>query len=190
MNKLSDNLNRLLAEARVNASELARQTHLPAATIKNIRHGDNANPTLSTLLPIAKYFSITVSALIGEEPLIHKKQLVSVKAPLISWEINHEEIIEHTSDFSLQITENDLGIFPKDFIISVIANQAPQHRDFVIVQKLNFSRLLLREYLDESEDVYLKSLVQGCSAVKLTAEYRILGVVYECTKKFQSFGEI
>ena len=68
--KLCENLNFLMTKNVLNASELARSTGLPASTIKKIRNHDNPNPTLATLRPLAQYFSISLSQLIGDEPLI------------------------------------------------------------------------------------------------------------------------
>ncbi len=67
--KLCKNLNMLMTEARLNAGELSRRINLPASTIKKIRTHHHSNPTLSTLAPLAKYFSLTISQLVGDEPL-------------------------------------------------------------------------------------------------------------------------
>ena len=48
LKKLSDNLNLLMAQSRISASELARNINLPATTIKRIRNQDPVNPTLSS----------------------------------------------------------------------------------------------------------------------------------------------
>ena len=94
-NILSDNLHKLMSNARLTASELGRILNLPAATIKKLRTGENKNPTISTLKPIAKYFKITISQLIGEtqlnnnsivsysDNLFDKKSLTNL-APVIS----------------------------------------------------------------------------------------------------------
>ena len=66
--KLSQNLNLLMAEARINAEALSRHISLPASTIKKVRNNNDSNPTLSTLTPLANYFSLTISQLIGDEP--------------------------------------------------------------------------------------------------------------------------
>src|SRR3990167_1373890 len=92
--KLSKNLNLLMAENRLNAEELSRRIGLPASTIKKIRNNDDANPTLSTLAPLAKYFSLSISQLVGEEPFstsrikgsYHIDPALLNHVPLISWQ--------------------------------------------------------------------------------------------------------
>src|SRR5580704_4784010 len=89
LKNLSDNLNTLMARSRINSSELARLTGLPATTIKRIRNNEQSNPTVSTLLPIAKYFSMTISELLACEggfignisPKVCGLKLI----PLLSW---------------------------------------------------------------------------------------------------------
>src|SRR3990167_6212407 len=85
--QLSNNLNYLLDKKKISATKLARELNLPAATIKNIRHGDNLNPTIATLSPIAQYFSVTIGQLVGEESLLEKLNVgVVLSVPLFSWE--------------------------------------------------------------------------------------------------------
>src|SRR5437868_1736736 len=91
--KLSNNLNLLMSEARLNAEELSRRINIPASTIKKIRNNKDANPTLLTLSPLAKYFSLTISQLIGDESfpetrlkgayIINHSALTHI--PLITW---------------------------------------------------------------------------------------------------------
>ena len=98
-NILADNLHRLMSDARLTASELGRHLDLPAATIKKLRTGENKNPTISTLSPIAKHFGINISQLIGEEPLInnnthakfdnnlsYNSDMFTNVVPLINWD--------------------------------------------------------------------------------------------------------
>ncbi len=80
LKNLSDNLNLLMARSRLNSSELARLTGLPATTIKRIRNNEHSNPTISTLLPIAKQFSITLSELVACELLSDIQNKASVEA--------------------------------------------------------------------------------------------------------------
>src|SRR5436190_10910802 len=67
--KLGQNLDFLMNNAHLNANELARRTGIPASSIKKIRTNNSPNPTLTTLLPLSNYFSLTLSELIGEIPL-------------------------------------------------------------------------------------------------------------------------
>lgn len=208
MNKLatlSDNLNYLLKHAEINSAKLARDLELPAATIKNLRCGDNKNPTLSTLIPIARYFSITVSQLIGESVIAengnlksHEATVFIVKVPLLSWEdaaswstICSETFVNILSEdsadpinFALTVTENDLQNFSENSILLINTTKKVKHKDFVIVQK-NEQKAVLRQFLDEGDGVYLKPLVKEALFIPWTDAHVILGVVCSFQKKLK-----
>lgn len=60
------NLKKLMDLHQINDKVLSGSTGVPAANISRLKNNLTCNPTLGTLLPIAKYFGITVSELIGE----------------------------------------------------------------------------------------------------------------------------
>ena len=67
--RLSAILNHLMAESRIDGVQLSRRTGVPVTTINRLRKNDvDNNPTLSTLVPLANFFVITVSQLIGDGP--------------------------------------------------------------------------------------------------------------------------
>lgn len=70
---LSEVLSRLMVETSTNASELSRGTDLAITTIKRLCSND-ANPTIKSLEPIAKYFDISINQLLGAEPLPQDKK--------------------------------------------------------------------------------------------------------------------
>lgn len=201
---LSDNINYLLHKTGINAAKLARDLDLPAATIKNLRCGDNKNPTLSTLIPIAQYFSITVSQLIGEVAIVDNQNIMAdqlysiVKIPIVSWEnadswrsaVTTSSFIAIAEDeklpvhFALSVEEDDLQIFSKDSILLINAEQKPAHKDFVIVQKCG-QKAVLRQFFDEGDGVFIKSLVKESPFIPWSDEHVLLGVVYRFQKKFK-----
>lgn len=73
MASLSANLKVLMSLSKINASELARRTGIAQPIIHRLSTGQNTNPKLATIKPIARYFSVTVSQLIGEDPLPNEK---------------------------------------------------------------------------------------------------------------------
>ena len=201
---LSDNINYLLHKTGINAAKLARDLDLPAATIKNLRCGDNKNPTLSTLIPIAQYFSITVSQLIGEVAILDNENTIEnqshsiVKIPIVAWESvdvwkNSEMVSSFITvvedekfpvNFALIVVEDDLQIFSKDSVLLINAEQKPAHKDFVIVQKCG-QKAVLRQFFDEGDGVFVKSLVKESPFIPLSNEHIMLGVVYSFQKKFK-----
>ncbi len=79
MAPLSDNLKRLLKHAAISENELARRTGISQQIINRILSGENTNPKLATLSPLAHYFSLSISQLIGDEAMTHP-------VPLLAWD--------------------------------------------------------------------------------------------------------
>jgi transcriptional regulator with XRE-family HTH domain len=64
---LSKILSKLMEENGIDDAILARNTGVPAATIARLRANPKANPTASTLRPLAKFFNLSVSQLLGDD---------------------------------------------------------------------------------------------------------------------------
>lgn len=198
LKELSNNLNILMAKARLTSNELARKINIPATTIKRIRNNEQANPTITTLLPIAKYFSISLDQLIGNRPLIapqptqNKNKLNEI--PLLSWqECIHYDCIKvaehpHTISIEKNLSEkafglvnehHDLEFFPNGAILIVEPTHKPKNGDFVIVTNQKQNLVSVRKYISEIDQIYLKPLIKGIEICALTTEYRILGVIIQ-----------
>lgn len=196
LKELSNNLNMLMAKARLSSSELARQIGIPATTIKRIRNNEQSNPTITTLIPIAQYFSISLNQLIGNEDLISDKEapIVLYKIPLLSWNecIHYSSLTDEnylkqifternvsSKAFALIVEDNDLDFFPKESILIIEPNQNPENGDYVVIGNIQHNVASIRKYIIEIDRIYLKSLVAGLSVSILTPEYKILGVIIQ-----------
>lgn len=62
-------LTELLESEGLSEAEFARRTGLAQPMINRLARRLNNNPKVSTLAPIAKYFNVTFSQLLGEDPL-------------------------------------------------------------------------------------------------------------------------
>ena len=192
-----------MTEKRISADELARRISVPASTIKKIRNNYNPNPTLTTLLPIADFFSITLGQLVGNEPLSNThiqnfdNQLNTFhQIPILSWEEaiswpknkNHsyktiENYGDHSEDiFALVVNEDGWENIAKHTLLLVDPAIKPEHRDLVIVYKTDQASPSLKQIVNDDGIFYLKSVTTGHSSILLTNEYRILGVVTEYKK--------
>jgi transcriptional regulator with XRE-family HTH domain len=202
--KLSDNLNLLIAEARLNANELARRTGIPASSIKKIRNNDNPNPTLSTLVPLANFFSITVSQLIGDTPLKSENKqgietshsLQQQRIPLISWSeaASWPETLDTEHTFitaKCQYSKNSFGLvleedlneqFPKGTLLLIDCEALLEGRDYALVLKDNQNKPSIKQILIEDDQIFLKSLQLDNLIVSKSGEYKILGIVMEYRK--------
>ncbi|MES2219075.1 MAG: helix-turn-helix domain-containing protein [Pseudomonadota bacterium] len=201
--KLCDNLNLLMAEIPINADELARRTGVPASTIKKIRNRYNPNPTLTTLLPLAEFFCVTLGQLAGNEPLPpartkgqHLPSKTLQQIPLLSWEeagawpaqgiqpahwLATEFHYSHNA-FALLVEEDDLENLSRGTALFVDPALRPEHRDFIIVHKEGQKLPTLKQILFDEGQMYLKPLIQGYNIAALTMDHNIIGVVTEFKK--------
>jgi SOS-response transcriptional repressor LexA len=204
LKKLSDNLNILMAKARLSANELAKHTGLPATTIKRIRTDDDANPTLTSLMPIAEYFAISLSELIGESSMNEaRSSLVATglqEVPLLNWsESIHYEVIDYdkypkkvltekkigNKGFALLVENSEIDIFPKGAIILVDPEIKISTGDYVVVSKGDSSVLSIKKIIIDVDQPYLKALIPGAGIIPFTDEYKILGVIIQYKVDFK-----
>lgn len=97
MSQLAIVLKRLMLISKLTESELARRTGIAQPVIHRLSSGETDNPKIDTLIPIANYFKLDLSELIGEHPLppqYAEKQVITPasviqywqKVPLLEWE--------------------------------------------------------------------------------------------------------
>lgn len=198
--KLGDNLNLLMAQTRISASQLSKNTGLPATTIKRIRNNSHANPTLTSLLPIAQFFGITLSQLVGDEALpnhsiqgvfVNREQWTQV--PIISWaqaiqwpKIDLSKMAWTSTDksignnaYALEVKEETWANLPPGTILIIDPNIQPEHRDFAIITKADQKAATLKQVLVEDGDIYLKAMTPGYPITTFTDKYQFLGTVIE-----------
>ncbi|HEX4044573.1 MAG TPA: helix-turn-helix domain-containing protein [Gammaproteobacteria bacterium] len=197
LKNLSENLIVLMAKARLNASELARLTGLQHTTIMRIRNNEQANPTITTLLPIAQYFSLTLSQLIGDEPLPRRRGIHgdTQEIPLLSWHAcaqlseaidkpDAKRVITErqvsAKAFALVLENQELDGFPQNSLLIVDPEKMPHSGDYVIAINVERKVASLKKLIIEAEQTYLKPLIAGLAPCALTAAYEILGTVVQC----------
>lgn len=203
---LSENLNMLMAKARLTSSDLAKLIGVPATTIKRIKNNEQSNPTVATLLPIAKYFAITVSELIGCEDefpatLTTDNYLGWRSIPVLSWsECIHYRILDYSQivrrivtdkkvsskSYALTIEEQNQKFFPKNSYLIIDPDVDLQSEDLVINVKKNAGIADVKRYIMKTNQTYLQSLDNSSDATELTNEFLILGAVvqYKVDLKF------
>lgn len=69
MQQLNEILKYYVQKNQLNPSELARITGIGQPVIFRMLSGETQNPKVATLSPIAKHFGVSISQLIGDEPL-------------------------------------------------------------------------------------------------------------------------
>jgi SOS-response transcriptional repressor LexA len=208
MNCISDVLSILMSECDIDDSTLSRETGIPASTISRIRINSEANPTASTLRPLANFFSISINQLIGDEPLDNNRlpgkhtlsNFTNSRLPIIDWDIVIDWIDNNTSSltgklmkwistekevgdrcFALPIITNSFGLsFRKGSIIMIDPNQVPIDGDIVVLKKSENHSISLKQLIIDSDEQYIKSLNPEIKNTKLlTPDEEIIGVIFE-----------
>ena len=187
-----------MARKRISASELARHTGLPPSTIKRLRNNAHNNPTLGSLIPIANYFSVTLSQLVGEnliqESDVHIRNFPSCHTlPIYTWEqLPNLNKIEHSvslkkiavgceishQGFAVELTGNEGENITQGALLIVDPLLNPKAGSLVVVQK-NQEMAAVKKYFMNDGTIYLKPLFSGMAVFPLTNDYLILGTAMQ-----------
>lgn len=205
--KLPQVLRTLMSEVSITEAELARKTGIPQPTLHRILSGATRSPRGSSLSPMAKFFSVSISQLIGDEPL-PKERLPGTHNPhargwttlpilsgdlAIQWPKNKTDMKKQpwaewtTTDhdvsanaFALRVTGDSMAPrFEDGTILIVEPSKEPRNRDFVIVHIKNQEQITFKQYLNDGSDKYLKPLNPEFKTLPFDKDHRIIGVVIQ-----------
>ncbi|CAM4448867.1 MAG: putative HTH-type transcriptional regulator [Legionella sp.] len=184
-------LSELIKKFDLNALEIERLTGVPASTIYRLLKSDG-NPTIEVLKKLSSFFQITVSQLIGEEP-IGCKQIPLVPAFEVSnfFNLKPEEKTKFDSipvDFPLNqrsfasiCQDNTMEPFIlKNSIVIIDPDREIANKDFVFLIKKDQGQPRIRQIISDGDSFYLKMLnsdfpVEPTKVVK--SEYAFIGVI-------------
>ena len=177
---LSKILNLLIGEKKIKPAELARLTNLPQPTVQRIVAGTTTRPHLSSLEPIAKYFSISIDQLLGLDPIpwLANKEYLSMQVrhvPVINW----NEVLPWLNNIIPTNTENtiisDTNVGKKTFALTVkdssmepvfnigtkiIIDPEKELKDrcFVVVKFNDNDEALFRQLIIDGNEYFVKPL--------------------------------
>lgn len=180
--KIGININKLLADQNIRVSELARRIKLPQATVQRIASGTCENPHISSLKPIADYFSISIDQLKGLEP-IPKFDMIA-KLPLIQWseaadwgrkkESNTKEFVladiaVSNYSYALKVLDSAMEpFFPRETLLIVDPGIKPKDRSYIIVLGNGANIPIFRQLIINGPDKILKPLSPDTEIYKVT----------------------
>lgn len=196
-------LNRLMAEKKIRVAELARQVNLPQPTIHRIATGACEHPHLSSLEPIANFFSVSVDQLKGHG-LIPWLDRAS-KVPFLTWEqalswpsnkseVRNSELIFTDANvgkngYALKINDAAMDpVFPKNTLLITDSDKVPKDRSYVIAKLVNMNVPVFRQLLIDVKDRYLKALSPDFEQYKMTRlndNDEILSVVVQAKRDYE-----
>lgn len=197
-------LRRLMSEKRIRAAELARQVNLPQPTVHRIATGACEHPHLSSLEPIANFFSITVEQLKGHEPISWLDRVM--KVPLLTWDVVmnwpqnsddslHSEYVLTDAPvgklgFAIQLKDAAMDpVFPKNTLLIADPERQPKDRSYVIAKLANYPEAIFRQLLIDANDRYLKPLSPDFDKYKMTLlnnNDKILSTVVQAKRDCES----
>jgi SOS-response transcriptional repressor LexA len=180
--KLSSILKKLLYERHMHSTDLAQAVNLPQPTIHRLVTGKSTRPYLSSLEPIAQYFSIEVAQLIGEKPLPFSTTLLDqiTQVPFMSWknivtqeiDVNHPPIpfIGSISKKCFATAMPDVSmepLIPHGSLLILDPELVANDRSYILVRLQEENQMVLRELLIDGDHQFLKPLNSHFTSFKM-----------------------
>lgn len=201
--RIAQILTRLMSEKDMRVTELARQVNLPQPTIHRIVTGVCENPHLSSLKPIADFFSITVEQLRGLDP-IHSIEKIS-KIPIICWNeaVNWPSNKNKEKAQNLILTDANISqqayalriqdasmepVFPQGTLLILDPEKSPKNRSYVIAKLAKLSEPIFRQLLIDIESRYLKPLTPDLERYKMSRlnnNDKILSILVQAKRDYE-----
>jgi hypothetical protein len=209
--RLSDNLNRLIAECDIDSVQLHHNTGVPITTINRLRRADPTNnPTLATLVPLADFFAISVSELIGDQPIPTTRMNGTFQPHIANWRpiphlewdevsrwLDNQVLVDRWTSVDIPVSEHCFAVtmcgdsmyprFPEGTLLIIEPIKELKNRDFIFVQSFESIQPLFKQVLIDGPDHYIKSLNDDFKEIKkidFTKEYKILGIMIQARMGF------
>lgn len=192
LSALGKNLKRIMQQKDVTMSQLHKQTKVPLPTISRLLHDTNINPTLGSLLPIAKFLNVSIDELVLEAPTY-----LNLEVPIFKWDEalnmfnsdydNYKEFIKLNipqKQFALYSGDDIANNFLKNSVLLISPEIDTRNGDYVLCSSLSNRNISIKKYLMEDGDVYLRSLTKGLNTIKKADSFEILGTITMVLKKY------
>lgn len=201
MSKLAAVLKSLMREKNISVTELARQTEISQPVLHRLATGATYNPQIETLLPIARFFAVSIEQLIGNTPLPVTKNIKNIiqdwtRLPLlalnqvINWLEHPSSIILKkfvrtdipVSKNSYAIQLSDSTMQPRFFegtLLIIDPEYSPENQDFVVAQLHNQKTVTFKQLLVDGENHYLKPLNPDFPIIRMIHNDRVLGTMVQ-----------
>jgi|GEM_PF-899746 SOS-response transcriptional repressor LexA len=203
-------LRALMAANNIDETTLSKAIGVANSSLSRIKNDPACNPTLASLKPIAEYFSITVSQLLGETALskvrisesTRKQTWVVNQLPIIAWDqiarFKRDELHEFTEwmpsnrdltseAFVLCVEATTWGdLFARGAFLIVDQVPSVEDGDFVVVHSRVDDQYVLKRLLIDGRQRYLQSLSPALQHTSLLgADEAIVGVVVEIRQELK-----
>ena len=209
MSKLSTILKALMHDVGITVTELARQTGVGQPVIHRMASGETDNPKVGSLSPIAKFFGVNISMLVGDEPLPPTRFAGSYnpyyrswsQLPLLSWEqcvawpekhlpaeicslISTESNVTDKA-FAVRMEDHTMEPqYPKDTLMVFEPSIPPSNKDIVAIHVEGQDKIQVKQLMLDGNDVYLKPLNSDFEINRIHSPHRILGVLVQSLTEY------
>ena len=179
--KLAENLERLIAVNGSSITLIAKKLNVSQPTIFRISKGQTQKPKPRIIKKLAAYFKIPEEELIGNKEIewanidgwINTIIGNTRSVPLYSWTLNNNYILQKSKEkeeiviscpvsseaFALKVKDSSMEpVFPLGSTIICDPNKRFQHGSFVIVMLEHNKNLFLRKLLQDIDINYIKPL--------------------------------
>ncbi len=209
MSELCNILKTMMESVNITVTELARQTGVGQPVIHRMASGETDNPKVGSLSPIAKFFNINISQLIGDDPLSPEMMTGShnplyrhwSKVPLLSWEQAiawPEQFVatevqsyiateSNVSDkaFAVKVEDNTMfPRYPKGTILIIEPSIELRDKDFALIHVEGENKAQFKQVLLDANDLYLKPLNGDFDIKKIEGQYKTLGIMVQSLTEY------
>lgn len=203
---LNRNLLALMNNNGVSLTVLSRNTGIAIPTIKRLQSDPTTNPTLTTLLPIANFFGVSVNQLVDKDFSADEFYGYTenknnwLKVPIIDWEHaiswpqekkshpNKKHVLVDidagNNPYALVVQEDDWIGIPKNSILIINSALKPANKDYVVVCKEK-GHPTLKQMCVEGDKTYLRSLTPGLPAAAFDDSLKTLGVLMQIRRNIK-----
>ncbi|MEO8402380.1 MAG: XRE family transcriptional regulator [Gammaproteobacteria bacterium] len=200
---LAKNLRTLLDSRGVSEGEIAQSLGIPVMTVRRIVSGETADPRISTLKLIAKYFDVSIDLLLENNdekmlPFMAKRtpQFVPIldwktagditdckQIDLSTWKKWHPIVFNNHSSlsdkvFALESRPSMQPRFPTGTLFIIEPDEPPTDGDIILIKMKTDGDLSLRELVIDPPKWQLQPIVAGSEVLFYNKnQHHIVGVV-------------
>lgn len=209
--KIGKNISMLMDACNIDATILSQQTGIPCSTISRLRSNTTEfSPNLSSLIPIAEFFHVTLSQLVGEEPIPQKpeemfkanknRRHIPILYPhtIFDYFVSGDTSDTVLTHVDLPLSEKAFAYFnqgnamepqfPDQTLLVIDPQLEVENLDHVLVLSAGKKIPIFRQILIDGEDKYLRTLNPTFNEfVKITQNsHSIIGVMVQSQRNFKN----
>jgi transcriptional regulator with XRE-family HTH domain len=206
---INKRLQQLISTNEITELELSRRTGVAQPIINRLVSGENKNPKIATLKPLAKFFCVTVSQLIGDESLdkpnrpdVQQSEIQRVPIfRLKHFEKNQDltQLNQMTTRFTIYEHPVEANIFAceieDDHMLPLcskgsllIFKQAckAEHKHYVLIKQAKTNHIILRQLHEAANQLILMPLnpLKEMTIITMTEQDQVFGILMQAKKNY------